>query len=87
MEINWNLVGCNKRNEESIANWNKFKSKATDLPSSHPYWFVQVLLQDKKRHKDLLEKYIESNTSLSDIEKKITRYQNSINILKLINLA
>lgn len=75
------------------------KCKVTQLPSVHPYWKVQVLLDKKKDYIKHLEKYnickdnlflikvyYNKHTSLDEIKNKIEKLYEEIKELKTINL-
>ncbi len=84
-----------------IEKYKEFEGKCDEvnLPSFHPYWKVQIMLSDKKNYSELIEKYNEckednskikflfnSSTQLSDIEIRVRKYIEPLNILKSLGL-
>lgn len=93
------IHGCTPTNIDKLSKWSEFNGEDIDLPSSHPYWTIQVLLDDYKSYLILLDKIKEceednnkikflfnSSTTIEELRLRVKQYEKNNDILKQLNL-
>ncbi len=98
-----NIVGHIKRPVKDLKNWNEYKGcvkpDGTYIPASHPYWAVNYMIANIKKHEmhskqfeeckqnpDLIKIYYNNTTSIEQVEERVNEYKETIDILKYLNI-
>jgi len=93
------IQGAGQFKFKDLKNCNINEHLIKDLPSNHPYWFIEVMKDNGKKYNkikllyeeckidpDKIKYHFNSSTSLNNIEEKLKKYEYSVNILQKLNI-